>query len=123
MAPASQPGPSVPPKAWSVPIARTLAFTTCFMGWTMFGVICSPLKKTLGLNATDFGRLAAPPVLTGSLIRVPLGIRTDKYGGRFVIGQPDGVVPCAIGGVQSDKTAGTTSPGRCCWRVGSACSC
>lgn len=28
--------------------------------------------------------LAATPVLSGSLIRVPLGIWTDKYGGRIV---------------------------------------
>jgi NNP family nitrate/nitrite transporter-like MFS transporter len=55
------------------------------MVWMMFGVIGIPLKKTLGLNATEFGLLTAMPVLTGSLIRVPLGIWTDKYGGRIVM--------------------------------------
>ncbi len=74
----------LPPKAWSVLIVSTLAFTTCFMVWMMFGVIGIPLKKTLGLNATEFGLLTAMPVLSGSLIRVPLGIWTDKYGGRIV---------------------------------------
>jgi NNP family nitrate/nitrite transporter-like MFS transporter len=39
----------------------------------------------LGLNATQFGLLTATPVLTGSLIRVPLGIWTDRYGGRTVM--------------------------------------
>jgi NNP family nitrate/nitrite transporter-like MFS transporter len=66
-------------------IVSTLAFTVCFMVWMMFGVIGIPLKKTLGLNATEFGLLTATPVLTGSLIRVPLGIWTDKYGGRIVM--------------------------------------
>ncbi|MBQ0936294.1 MFS transporter [Ideonella paludis] len=75
----------LPPKAWSVLIVSTLAFTVCFMVWMMFGVIGIPLKKTLGLNATEFGLLTATPVLTGSLIRVPLGIWTDKYGGRIVM--------------------------------------
>ncbi|MBT9515082.1 MAG: MFS transporter, partial [Methyloversatilis discipulorum] len=70
-------------KAWSVLIVSTLAFTVCFMVWMMFGVIGIPIKKTLGLNATEFGLLTATPVLTGSLIRVPLGIWTDKYGGRI----------------------------------------
>jgi len=51
----------------------------------MFAVIGVPLKKTLGLNATEFGLLTAMPVLSGSLIRVPLGIWTDKYGGRIVM--------------------------------------
>jgi NNP family nitrate/nitrite transporter-like MFS transporter len=55
------------------------------MVWMMFGVIGIPIKKTLGLNATQFGILTATPVLTGSLIRVPLGMWTDKYGGRIVM--------------------------------------
>jgi NNP family nitrate/nitrite transporter-like MFS transporter len=69
----------------SVLIASTLAFTVCFMVWMMFGVIGIPIKQTLGLNATEFGILTATPVLTGSLIRVPLGLWTDKYGGRIVM--------------------------------------
>ena len=72
-------------KAWSVLIVSTLAFTVCFMVWMMFGVIGIPIKKVLGLNATEFGLLTAMPVLTGSLIRVPLGIWTDRYGGRIVM--------------------------------------
>ncbi len=72
-------------KAWSVLIVSTLAFTVCFMVWMMFGVIGIPIKKMLGLNATQFGLLMATPVLTGSLVRVPLGIWTDKYGGRIVM--------------------------------------
>ena len=72
-------------KAWSVLIVSTLAFTVCFMVWMMFGVIGIPIKKALNLNATEFGLLTATPVLTGSLIRVPLGIWTDKYGGRIVM--------------------------------------
>jgi MFS transporter, NNP family, nitrate/nitrite transporter len=76
---------AIPRQAWSVLIVSTLAFTTCFMVWMMFGVIGIPLRKTLGLNATEFGLLTATPVLTGSLVRVPLGIWTDKYGGRIVM--------------------------------------
>ncbi|MBT9597900.1 MAG: NarK/NasA family nitrate transporter [Vitreoscilla sp.] len=72
-------------QALSVLIVSTLAFTVCFMVWMMFGVIGIPLKKTLGLNATQFGLLTATPVLTGSLVRVPLGIWTDRYGGRIVM--------------------------------------
>ena len=71
-------------KAVSTLVVSTLAFTICFAIWMMFGVIGIPIKKTLGLNATEFGLLAATPVLTGSLIRVPLGLWTDRYGGRIV---------------------------------------
>ena len=72
-------------QALSVLIVSALAFTVCFMVWMMFGVIGIPIKKTLNLNSTEFGLLTATPVLTGSLIRVPLGIWTDKYGGRIVM--------------------------------------
>jgi len=70
--------------AWSVLIVSTFAFTICFMVWMMFAVLGVPLQKILGLNETQTMILAATPVLSGSLIRVPLGIWTDKYGGRMV---------------------------------------
>ena len=69
----------------SVLISSTLAFTVCFAVWMMFAVLGIPLKKQLDLSETQFGLLAAMPVLTGSLVRVPLGIWTDRYGGRIVL--------------------------------------
>jgi NNP family nitrate/nitrite transporter-like MFS transporter len=77
--------PSQARRAMSVLVVSTLAFTVCFMVWMMFGVIGIPIKKALNLNATQFGLLTAMPVLTGSLVRVPLGIWTDRYGGRIVM--------------------------------------
>jgi len=71
-------------EAWSVLAASTIAFTVCFAIWMMFAVIGIPIKKSLNLNETQFGLLAATPVLTGSLIRLPLGMWTDTYGGRMV---------------------------------------
>jgi NNP family nitrate/nitrite transporter-like MFS transporter len=71
-------------KQLSVLVVSTLAFTVCFAIWMMFAVIGIPIKKMLDLNETQFGLLAATPVLTGSLIRLPLGMWTDKFGGRIV---------------------------------------
>ncbi len=62
----------------------TLAFTVCFMVWMMFAVLGVPIKELLQLNETQFGLLAATPVLTGSLVRLPLGLLTDRFGGRSV---------------------------------------
>ncbi|WP_460124185.1 MFS transporter [Pseudomonas sp. S2_C03] len=62
----------------------TLAFTVCFMVWMMFAVLGVPIKDLLQLNETQFGLLAATPVLTGSLVRLPLGLLTDRFGGRIV---------------------------------------
>ncbi len=73
-----------PHKQISVLSLSTLAFTVCFAVWVMFSIIGIPIKASLGLNETQFGLLAATPILTGSLIRLPLGMLTDKIGGRIV---------------------------------------
>jgi len=62
----------------------TIAFTVCFAVWTIFSIIGVQIKKDLGLNDTEFGLLVGTPILTGSLIRLALGIWTDQYGGRIV---------------------------------------
>ncbi|MCC6171837.1 MAG: NarK/NasA family nitrate transporter [Gammaproteobacteria bacterium] len=64
--------------------ASTFAFTICFAVWTIFSIIGLQIKKDLGLNDTQFGLLVATPILSGSLIRLALGIWTDQIGGRIV---------------------------------------
>src|SRR5690625_2372647 len=71
-------------RAASVLTANTFAFTVCFMVWTVFGEIGVPIADELGLTATQFGFLTALPILTGSLVRMPLGAWTDRFGGRPV---------------------------------------
>ncbi|MEX0957692.1 MAG: nitrate/nitrite transporter [Burkholderiales bacterium] len=71
-------------KGISVLVSSTVAFTVCFAIWMMFAVIGIPIKQELGLNETQFGLLAATPVLTGALTRLPFGMWTDRYGGRIV---------------------------------------
>ncbi len=63
---------------------NTVAFTACFAVWVMFAIIGIPIKAQLQLNQTEFGLLVATPILTGSLLRLPLGMMTDKFGGRPV---------------------------------------
>jgi NNP family nitrate/nitrite transporter-like MFS transporter len=62
----------------------TVAFTVCFAVWTIFSIIGVQIKQDLGLSETQFGLLVGTPILTGSLIRLMLGIWTDQYGGRIV---------------------------------------
>ena len=62
----------------------TLAFAVNFAVWVMFSVIGIKIKTELSLNETEFGLLVATPILTGSLVRLPLGILTDRFGGRIV---------------------------------------
>jgi NNP family nitrate/nitrite transporter-like MFS transporter len=62
----------------------TIAFTVCFAVWTIFAIIGIQIKQQLGLNETQFGLLVGTPILTGSIVRIFLGIWTDQIGGRRV---------------------------------------
>src|SRR5215469_6604040 len=69
----------------SVLFVTTWAFTACFAVWTMFGVTGIPIRAQLNLDSTQLGLLTATPVLTGALFRLPLGIWTDRFGGRVIM--------------------------------------
>ncbi|WP_287884546.1 MULTISPECIES: nitrate/nitrite transporter [Paracoccus] len=62
----------------------TTAFTLCFAVWTIFSIIGITIKEELGLTEFEYGVLIATPILTGSLVRLILGVWTERYGGRLV---------------------------------------
>ncbi|MBN8891575.1 MAG: NarK/NasA family nitrate transporter, partial [Rhodospirillales bacterium] len=78
------PAPASSAEATRALSASTVAFTVCFAVWTIFSIIGIGIKQQLGLDETEFGLLVGTPILTGSLVRLGLGIWTDRYGGRAV---------------------------------------
>lgn len=67
---------------------NTLAFTVCFAVWTFNGVMITFLvdNGVYNFSLVQVGWLIGIPVLTGSVFRLPMGILTDKYGGKWVFG-------------------------------------
>ncbi|MBS1724802.1 MAG: MFS transporter [Armatimonadetes bacterium] len=67
-------------------VMNTLAFTVCFAVWTMYGVLVTFLvdNKVLEIDKAQMGWLIGVPVLTGSIMRLPVGLLTDRYGGKSV---------------------------------------
>lgn len=67
-------------------LLNTLAFTTCFAVWMFNGVMVTFLvdKGVFNWGPAEIGWLLGIPVLTGSIMRLPMGIITDKFGGRWV---------------------------------------
>ncbi|MFY0625129.1 MAG: MFS transporter [Reichenbachiella sp.] len=66
--------------------ANTLAFTICFAGWLLNGVLVTFLvdNQIFDWTAVEIGWLIGIPVLTGAIFRLPAGILTDKFGGKPV---------------------------------------
>lgn len=65
---------------------NTLAFTVCFAVWTMYGVLITFLvdNRFLVIDKAQVGWLIGIPVLTGSIMRLPVGLLSDRIGGKPV---------------------------------------
>ena len=97
---------------------NTLAFTVSFMVWLMYGMLINYLTQTLKVDGKIIEGLIPElkgwefflisiPILTGSIMRMPIGVLTDKYGGRPVF---IGVLTIsAIGGVMASFSTSLTN--------------
>ena len=65
-------------------VLGTLAFLTCFYAWALLGPLGPDLQDALGISDFQLALAVSIPVLLGSLMRIPLGVLTDRYGGRRV---------------------------------------
>ena len=63
-------------------VATTLGYIGCFAVWTIFAIIGVEIQRQYGLSDTEFGLLVGIPFLSGSLMRVVLGVWADRHGGR-----------------------------------------
>jgi NNP family nitrate/nitrite transporter-like MFS transporter len=65
---------------------NTLAFAVCFAAWTLYGVLITYLvdHQALVLDKSEVGWLIGAPILTGSILRLPIGILADRFGGKRV---------------------------------------
>jgi len=61
-----------------------LHFDFSFMLWVLFGALGIPLSEAAGLSPSQKGFVVALPILVGSLLRVPIGLLVDRFGGKRV---------------------------------------
>ena len=73
-------------RAVGVLTMNTVAFTACFAVWMLYGVLITFLvdNRVFTFDKAQMGWLIGIPVLSGSLLRLPVGVLTDTYGGRRV---------------------------------------
>jgi len=61
-------------------ISAFLYFTIHCMIWVLVGVLAVFMTSELDLTASQTSLIVAIPILTGSLLRIPVGILADKFG-------------------------------------------
>ena len=65
-------------------ILATISFAVSFAAWGLVGGLASVFAALYALTASQTALLVAVPVLLGSLARLPMGMLTDRFGGRPV---------------------------------------
>jgi MFS transporter, NNP family, nitrate/nitrite transporter len=65
-------------------VLATLSFALSFAAWGLVGGLASIFAGLYQLTASETALLVAVPVLLGSLARLPMGMLTDRFGGRLV---------------------------------------
>lgn len=60
----------------------TVAFAANFSIWTLYAVLGIHLEPLLNLSATQYGLLVASPIITGALLRWPVGFLCEFYSSR-----------------------------------------
>jgi NNP family nitrate/nitrite transporter-like MFS transporter len=86
-------------------IAAFLYFDTSFMVWVILGALGNFIAADLGLSGTAKGLMTALPILSGALLRLPMGIAADRLGSRPVglIALCLTLLPLAIGWAFADS--------------------
>src|SRR5438445_9086031 len=59
-------------------------FDFSFMVWILIGALGIPLAEAAHLSPAQKGLVVAVPILAGSMLRIPVGLCADRFGGRRV---------------------------------------
>ncbi len=86
-------------------VAAFLYFDVSFMVWGLVGILVNYIAADLPLSAAQKGLLVATPILGGALLRLPMGILADRWGGRpaGMLGMFLTVVPLLLGWAWADS--------------------
>jgi len=65
---------------WPSLMAAWLHFEVSFMAWLLVGALGVLIAEEFGLTATQKGLLVAVPLLGGAILRIPVGLCSDRFG-------------------------------------------
>ena len=86
-------------------LSAFLYFDISFMVWVMLGALGAVIADQFKLTPAEKGLMVSIPLLGGTLLRIPMGILSDKYGSRRVamVGQLVTLVPLVWGWLGADS--------------------
>ncbi|WP_042337580.1 nitrate/nitrite transporter [Bacillus andreraoultii] len=66
---------------------QTTSLVTGFMIWVLISSLMPSIKQDIALTESQISMITAIPVILGSLLRIPIGFYTDRFGARnlFII--------------------------------------
>jgi NNP family nitrate/nitrite transporter-like MFS transporter len=73
-------------QSWTALTLSTLAFAVSFAVWGMLAPMAKSFQPAFHISKQQAWLMVAAPVLLGSIMRLPMGMLTDRYGGRVVFG-------------------------------------
>jgi NNP family nitrate/nitrite transporter-like MFS transporter len=90
---------------WPTLLASFLYFDVSFMVWGLLGVLVNYIASDLPLSAGQKGFLVATPILGGAILRLPMGILADRWGGKRtgILGMVLTIVPLLLGWLWADS--------------------
>jgi len=73
-------------RSYKILFLSTLAFMLSFSAWTINGILIAFLvdNNIFKWSSVEVGWLLGIPVLSGAVFRFPVGILTDKFGGKII---------------------------------------
>ncbi|GAB1534339.1 MULTISPECIES: MFS transporter [Brevibacillus] len=70
-------------RKWQLPL-QTLSLTVGFMVWVILSSLMPFIKETVPMSASEVAWVTAIPVLLGSLLRIPVGYWSNRFGARLL---------------------------------------
>lgn len=68
--------------AWRALAIATVTFAANFSVWTIYAVLAIDIQSKLSLTALELGILLSSPIVSGALLRVPLGLLSEQMSSR-----------------------------------------
>jgi NNP family nitrate/nitrite transporter-like MFS transporter len=86
-------------------ISSFLYFDTSFMVWVLVGALANSIVPEFGLSDAQKGLMVAVPLLGGALLRLVLGVLTDRIGARRtgILGMTLTAIPLVLGWLWADS--------------------